>query len=160
MTREFRSGDRVRITGCHFDKGSSFADGTECVLIGIYANGYTYTWTDNYGYRNSFTGQLWSIKSSSGSYAYAFSEDLELIEDNNKKNNMSININLKEKFALAMTPEPQKSFRKAGITNGDDLLTDDGQKVFLSWLLKQNADTFKKEIVDDLLKEEKDESKS
>lgn len=74
---------------------------------------------------------------------------LELITNQNT-------MNIKEKFVLALTPEPQKSFRKAGITNGDDLLTDDGQKIFLSWLLKQNQDQFKKEIVDDLLKEDKE----
>ncbi len=65
--------------------------------------------------------------------------------------------NIKEKFVLALTKEPQKSFRKAGITNGDDLLTDEGTKVFLTWLLhKKYADEFKTEVVDDLLEEEKD----
>lgn len=64
-------------------------------------------------------------------------------------------MNIKEKFVLALTSEPQKSFRKAGITNGDDLLTEDGLKIFLSYLLhKKFADDFKKEVVDELLKEE------
>lgn len=60
---------------------------------------------------------------------------------------------LTEKFALALTSEPNKSFRKAGITNGDNILTDEGVKVFLTWLLKANQDAFKKEVVDDILKE-------
>ena len=64
------------------------------------------------------------------------------------------NMNIKEQFALCITPEPQKSFRKVGITNGDNFLTEDGQKVFLSWLLNKNADAFKKEVVDDMLKEQ------
>ena len=64
---------------------------------------------------------------------------------------------LKEKFVLAITPEPQKSFRKAGITNGDDLLTEEGSRVFLSWLLTKNAEDFKKEVVNDLLKEKESE---
>jgi hypothetical protein len=55
-----------------------------------------------------------------------------------------------------LTKEPQKSFRKAGITNGDDLLTGDGQQIFLSWLLHEKyADDFKKEIVDGILEEKK-----
>lgn len=73
-------------------------------------------------------------------------------ESGTKNNIMS---NIKEKFILALTKEPQKSFRKAGITNGDDILTDDGAKIFLTWLLNKNAEIFKSEVVDDLLKEEK-----
>jgi len=64
------------------------------------------------------------------------------------------NMNIKEKFVLAITKEPQKSFRKVEVTNGDDILTEDGQKVFLSWLLHTKyADDFKKEVVDDMLKD-------
>lgn len=63
-------------------------------------------------------------------------------------------MNIKEKFILALTKEPQKSFRKVGVTDGDDLLTEDGQKVFLSWLLHSKfADEFKKDVVDNMLKE-------
>ena len=69
-------------------------------------------------------------------------------------------MDIKEKFVLALTSEPQRSFRKAGITNGDDILTDDGQKVFLSWLLhKVYAVKFKAEVVSVLLKKEKNEEK-
>ena len=73
--------------------------------------------------------------------------DLEL----NKKR-MS---NLKEKFLLGFLKEPEKSFRKAEITNGDGFLTDDGVKVFLGFLLKEFGDKFKTEVVDEILKEEK-----
>ena len=73
--------------------------------------------------------------------------DLELINENK-------NMNIKEKFVLALTKEPQKSFRKVGITNGDDILTDEGQAVFLSWLLHTKfAEEFKAEVADDMLKE-------
>jgi hypothetical protein len=67
-------------------------------------------------------------------------------------------MNLKEKFVLAIISEPKKSFRKAGITNGDDFLTDEGTKIFLTWLLHNKfADEFKKDVVDGILKEkEKD----
>jgi hypothetical protein len=66
---------------------------------------------------------------------------------------------LKEAFVLSLTKEPQKSFRKAGITDGDDLLTDEGQKIFLSWLLHQKySEDFKSTVVDDLLKDQ-DEKK-
>ncbi len=70
----------------------------------------------------------------------------------NNQNNMSI----KEKFITAFLKEPEKSFRKAGITNGDGFLTEDGQNVFLSYLLQKNGDAFKTEVVDGLLAEEKD----
>jgi len=54
--------------------------------------------------------------------------------------------------------EPQKSFRKAGITNGDDILTEDGEKVFMSWLLHSKfAEEFKKDVVQDMLDEQKKE---
>lgn len=78
---------------------------------------------------------------------------LHLITD--EKPNKSMN--LKESFAIAFKSEPEKSFRKAGITDGDDLLTPDGQQIYLSWLLKSNGSEFKKEVVDDILKQmEKD----
>lgn len=76
-------------------------------------------------------------------------EHFELISSTNKST-----MNIKEKFALAFKQEPEKSFRKAGITNGDDLLTEDGRQIFESWLLKKHGDEFKKEVVDDLLKDE------
>lgn len=67
------------------------------------------------------------------------------------KNTMST---LTEKFALALTSEPQKTFRKVGITNSDNLLTEEGTKVFLAWLLNSKfGDEFKKDVADDMLKE-------
>lgn len=63
--------------------------------------------------------------------------------------------NLKEKFAMWLTGEPNKSFRKAGVTNGEDMLTEQGKSVFMAWLLhKVHAIEFKKDVVDELLKEE------
>jgi len=60
-------------------------------------------------------------------------------------------MNLKEKFAIAITPEPYKSMRKVGIINGDNVLTDDGSKIFLSWILKKHAEEFKTDVVDGLV---------
>lgn len=74
--------------------------------------------------------------------------------DNEKKS-----MNIKEQFVLALTPEPQRTFRKTGITNGDNILTDDGVKIFLTWLLTQNQDKFKTEVVDGLLAEQEKEKK-
>jgi len=63
-------------------------------------------------------------------------------------------MNVVEKFALLFTKEPQKSFRKANITDGNDLLTGEGAKVFLSWLLTAKyADEFNKEVVAKILKD-------
>lgn len=72
--------------------------------------------------------------------------DTKLIKSVNK-------MNIKDSFALAFKAEPEKSFRKAGITNGDDFLTTDGQHIFLSWLLKKHGEEFKKDVVDELLSE-------
>lgn len=75
------------------------------------------------------------------------------INDNNNKRRKNKMSELKEKFVLALTKEPQKSFRKAGITDGDNLLTTEGQQVFLTWLLNNKfSDEFKKDVVDDILK--------
>mgnify|MGYP001565820297 FL=1 len=66
-------------------------------------------------------------------------------------------MNIKEKFVLAITPEPKKSFRKVGITDGDDILTDEGTRIFLTWLLHNKyAEEFKKDVVDGILEEERD----
>lgn len=79
---------------------------------------------------------------------------------NKEQEKQNKNMNIIQKYALVLTKEPQKSFRKAGITNGDDILTEDGQKVFLSWLLHAKyADDFKKEIVDDMLKDLEEDKK-
>lgn len=78
--------------------------------------------------------------------------------DSNNPSNKSMS-NLIEKFKIACTREPQKSFRKAGVTDGDDMLTNDGQKVFLTWLLNTKmAAEFKKEVVDGLLEKQEDKN--
>ena len=65
---------------------------------------------------------------------------------------------IKEKFIIALLPEPEKSFRKAGITNGDGLLTTEGTAIFLSWMLNQNKDKLNTDVVQPLLKEQQDEA--
>ena len=78
---------------------------------------------------------------------------IEVVTKITSKNNM----NIKEKFVLAITPEPKKSFRKVGITDGDDILTDEGTRIFLTWLLHNKyAEEFKKDVVDGILEEEGD----
>ena len=103
--------------------------------------------SENMGYSE----KTWNVRFENGNVNTFYERNLTLIKNNNKK------MNIKDSFTLAFKQEPEKSFRKTGITNGDDFLTEDGQKVFLSWLLKKNGADFKKEVVDDLLKEiEKD----
>lgn len=75
--------------------------------------------------------------------------------NSNEEKNMS---SLTSKFVEALTPEPMRSFRKAGITNGDNLLTEEGTRIFLSWLLNANADMFKREVVDQILDNKKKEA--
>jgi len=78
-------------------------------------------------------------------------ENLKLIKTNSLTSKL---MDLKEKFVLATTPEPHKSFRKTGITNGDNLLTDEGTQVFLGWLLNKYGAEFKTEVIDGMLKED------
>lgn len=132
---KFKTGDRVKILSNGKSGGFASHEGP-ATIISVFGSSQYYLKLD---------------KDSSRS-AWSYEEELELLND---IKNMSI----KEQFLLAVTAEPQKSFRKAGVTNGDDLLTDDGQKVFLAWLLKKNQDDFKKEVVDPILEEVKKDSK-
>lgn len=98
------------------------------------------------GYRGIITKIIFGIAYlDNGNGAYI--EGIRLV--NNNKNMSSI----KEKFTLAFKKEPEKTFRKAGITNGDDFLTEEGQSIFLAYLLKKFGEDFKKEVVDDLVGE-------
>lgn len=62
-------------------------------------------------------------------------------------------MNTKEKFALIFKGEPEKSLRKAGLTNGDDLATEEGVQLYVSYLMKKDK-TFLDEVVVPILKEE------
>lgn len=77
-----------------------------------------------------------------------YKDGVEDYKNNNK-------INMFDKFATMFLSEPEKTFRKAGIINGDNVLTEDGKKIFLSWLLKKYGTEFKSEVVDELVKEDK-----
>jgi hypothetical protein len=69
-------------------------------------------------------------------------------------------MNIKGNFILSLVKEPNKSFRKAEITDNNDLLTDDGQKIFLSWLLHSKyAEEFKASVVDEMVQDKKTEGK-
>lgn len=69
-------------------------------------------------------------------------------------NKQTIMSSLKDKFSLIFKNEPEKSFRKAGITDSSDSLTSEGRDLFLAYLLKKHGDDFKKEVVDPILAEE------
>jgi hypothetical protein len=104
---------------------------------------------------SKYIGSVSKIESIIEDYSYPYK--LEMFAARFKKEELKLtnkNMNIKEQFTLAMTPEPQKSFRKVGITNGDNILTEDGMKIYLSWKLMKDADAFKKEVVDDMLAEQ------
>jgi len=139
---DFKIGDKVKIIDN--SNYSSLPMGKEGVIINYnYNDGYRYYIVD-FGY---------------GSYQTMIGYQLALV-DKKLIINEEKNMNVREKFILAVTPEPKKSFRKAGITDGDDFLTDEGVKVFLTWLLhnKYSAE-FKKDVVDDILEEQRKEEK-
>jgi hypothetical protein len=96
---------------------------------------------------NSFSPVVWLIKFDNGVTSSYYEDSLELISNKTQ-------MNLKEQFASVFKAEPQKSFNKAGLTDSSDVLTSDGQAIFLSWLLKTNGDTFKTEVVDPILAEQ------
>lgn len=84
---------------------------------------------------------------------WSFRKDgkLELI----KKTNLSVSPdkksfmqNLISSFNNLFLTEPQKSFQKAGVTDTTGMLTPDGTKVFLNWLLQTNGAAFKTAVVD------------
>lgn len=131
---KFNVGDEVRITANTSNHGYTIGEITTIKWIQRGYNG-----------RSEYFCGSW----------YIFDGDGELAES---KSNQMTEMSIREKFLLAFKGEPEKSFRKAGITNGDDLLTDEGQKIFLSWLLKAKLDAsktigeqFKSEVVDSIL---------
>lgn len=132
---QFKVGDRVRRTNGDCYKGiaddNEFCEGETGVIVRTYGI-YSDVLVDGKGIntRNGYT-------------------NIELISNSTSMQNIT------EKFTTLFKSEPEKSFRKAGITNGDDLLTEDGQTIFLSYLLKKNGEDFKKEVVDPILAEEK-----
>lgn len=87
---------------------------------------------------------------------------LKIIPESNQQTNQPVNqsINktnmstLTEKFVQAITGEPNKTFRKAGIINGDNILTQEGLLVLGTWLLNKNAKEFKEEIADGIVAED------
>lgn len=68
----------------------------------------------------------------------------------------SNNMNLTEKFALAFKAEPEKTFIKAGVMKADGTLTTDGSAIFMGFLLKKYGADFKKEVVDEIVKNDTD----
>lgn len=78
---------------------------------------------------------------------YMNQEQLRLVK-NNSLTAKSIMKNLITSFSNLFTPEPQKSFLKAGITDQSGNITPDGSTVFVTWLLNQNQAAFKAAVVD------------
>ena len=75
-------------------------------------------------------------------------------------NNFNINnMMLTEKFLASLKREPEKSFRKTGITDGDDIPTDEGMKLICTILLQENEAVRKAitKIAKDILDDEKDD---
>lgn len=127
MSKKFKVGDKVIIAGCTCG-GNDCSNGKTAVISEVSANGMNHL--EGLGEWNN--------------------KNLKLLETN--KNNM----NIKDKFVEMFLKEPEKSFRKAGITNGDGFITEEGQTILLTWLLNKNGDAFKTEVVDGLLAEDKD----
>lgn len=142
----FKVGDKVRVAA-NTNGGHNEFEG-EIMEI---SNGYHYV------HNNDVCGSNGDIYPSKYKYSWAVRDSqiggFTLLET--KTNKMDI----LKKLALTLKGEPEKSFIKAEITSSDDLLTDEGQKIFLSWLLKKQGTDFKKEGVDVLLADKEEEAK-
>ena len=96
-------------------------------------------------------------------YGYSIDELRDAIINKSKEKNMAyeeeVKRSLKDTFLMNIKKEPQKSFRKAGITNGDDFLTSNGTEIFLVWLLEKHGAEFKKDVVDGILEDEEKKEK-
>lgn len=61
---------------------------------------------------------------------------------------------LVQKFADLFIKEPQKSFRKSGVTDTNDQLTSDGKELLMNWLLAKHKDEFLKDVITPILEAE------
>lgn len=146
--QEFRVGDRVRFKPGHLPSSSQgfHSESEEFTVKCVNNDGNNaYLFTQNEASSRGAYGDICSC----GKHRWVEqSDDIEII------GTKLTNMNLKEKMALVFKGEPQKSFIKAGIMNSDETLTSDGKDVFMAWLLKQNGDAFKTEVVDPILADE------
>lgn len=128
----FKLGDRVEVVG----KNGRTVGSRPIGYVGVVTSTST-SWCGD-------EGGIYYLDNGNGSYE----SELRLV------NSKNIIMNIVEKFKNSFIQEPERTFKKAGITNGDGILTSDGRDIFFAWLLKQNADKFKAEVVDELIKEE------
>ena len=84
-----------------------------------------------------------------------YARNFELI--NRTNNNKTMNI--KEKFVLSFLKEPNKTYRKLGITNGDDLLTVEGSEIYKNWRFQQDQHKFYDEVAKLMLEEQEKNGK-
>jgi hypothetical protein len=124
----YKIGDEVRVTGTRFGGHLIGTEGTITALCIVYGE-------QCYIINNSF---------------YNWEGELTLLKYNKETNKI---MDIKQKFSMLLMSEPNKSFRKAGITGSDYNLTTEGRDIFLQWLLSKNGDAFKTEVVDELLKD-------
>lgn len=151
----FKVGDRVKVKSGRQNDVTFLGDGRKneygVVIVGDkYSTNYGIRFDEpNYAY-HSLDGKC------EPNHGYFVREELLVLI--NEKNSME---NLISAFRNLAVGEPQKSFRKLGITDDNDLITQDGVQVFLSWLLtdKEISDRFKKEVVDGLIKEKEAKEK-
>lgn len=70
-----------------------------------------------------------------------------------KKNIMT---NVLEKFKVSLLPEPEKTFRKLGLIDGDNMLTNDGTTLMMNFLLNKHKKEFNDEVVSKLVDEKEE----
>lgn len=82
-------------------------------------------------------------------------EDLELITNEGGK------MSVWEKFKLNFLGEPEKTYRKLGITNGDNMPTEDGVKMVIAHLLTDGgiSNSFFTKVAKPMLEEQEKDTK-
>jgi hypothetical protein len=130
MDTKFKVGDKVKIVSNSASHG--FILGSVRIVDGV--GGSCYHSTNESGYKDS------------GCYFYA--ADAVLIS---KKTTIMENL-IKAWKNLGVT-EPNKSQRAVGITDENDVVTTDGAKLFLSYLMGKDDGTFDKDVTFPLAKE-------
>jgi len=150
MTPNISVGDKVRFTKGnqpHDDPTREYTVGCVHEDEFFLANGEAGVFGISCGEHDTSWKQLFSLMELNG-----------VVVTKNYKQTSSNSMSLKEKFILTFISEPKKSFRKAGITDGDNMPTDEGMRIYVAWKMHgEDADAFKAEIVDGLLKEDKKE---
>ena len=104
-------------------------------------------------------GEGWNVSlRSDGTWGGSGNEGKLEIISKSITTNKTTKMGLLNKLAELVAKEPWKTFKKLGITNGDDLLTNEGRELYIQWKFKQDADKFAEEVATPMLEAQEKEN--